>query len=223
MRHLRDKRRRLSRTSEHRLALRRNMAQSLFEHGQITTTLPKTKNLRPFAERIIRLAVKARKLAASDPAGSLRARRRIHALLDDRAIIPKEHTAAYSAMSDAHRARSLRSPSGRRYRTGEPKGRLEFTAESVIHRLVDKIGARFADRSGGYTRVIRLSGWRVGDSAPLAMLQLVGDEQPPGAVTKPKRSARRRRADARYSFAANVLKKKATKPKPAEAGAEGQS
>ncbi len=61
MRHL-VARRKLNRTSEHRGALRRNMAQSLFEHGQITTTLAKAKDLRPFVEQLITLARKARAL-----------------------------------------------------------------------------------------------------------------------------------------------------------------
>lgn len=205
---------------EHRLALRRNMAHSLFEHGQITTTLPKAKNLRPFAERLILLAVKARTLQGDDPAGSLRARRRLEAMLTDRAIVPKEHQAAYDSMSDARRAQSLRMGSGRRYRTGEPKGRLEFTAESVMHRLVENIAPKFMDRPGGFTRIIQLSKWRVGDASPLAMLQLVGGEEPPGAVAKPKRSARRRRADARYALAVSTGKKRPARKEAEAAAAE---
>jgi len=208
---------------EHRIALRRNMAQSLFEHGQITTTLPKAKNLRPFAERLILIAVRARSLQSNDPAGALRARRRIAALLGDRAIIPKEHRGTYAAMSDAQRAKSLRMVSGRRFRTGEPRGRLEFTAESVMHRLVERVAAKFSDRPGGYTRIVRLSETRIGDSSPLAVLQLVGDEQPPGAVAKPKKSARKRRADGRYALAIAASKKRSSKPRETEAEAAAQS
>ena len=50
--------RHLSRTSEHRLALRRNLAASLFEHETISTTLPKAKEVRSFAEKLISLAKK---------------------------------------------------------------------------------------------------------------------------------------------------------------------
>ena len=50
--------RRFNRTMEHRKAMRRNMAQNLFEHGQIRTTLTKAKDLRPFVERIITMAVR---------------------------------------------------------------------------------------------------------------------------------------------------------------------
>jgi large subunit ribosomal protein L17 len=199
--------RKLNRTSEHRTALLRNMAQSLIEHGQVTTTLPKAKTLRPFIERLVTLAVKTRKLAAeNDGAGSLRTRRRIQKLLGDRAIIPKDHRAAYAEMSDAHRAKTVRMPSGRRFRTGLPKGRMAFTAESVTHRLIETVAARFEDRPGGYTRLVRLAKRRLGDSSPLAVLQLVGDEEPPATVTKPAASARKRRADARYALAIKIAK-----------------
>ncbi len=225
MRH-RKHHRKLNRTSEHRLALRRNMAQSLFEHGSITTTLPKAKDLRPFAERLITLAVRTRRCASSDPAAAVRARRVIERLMGDRSIVPAEHQSDYDIMSDAARSKTLRMASGRRYRTGEPKGRLAFTAESVTHRLIERIAPRFEDRPGGYTRVIRLSGVRLGDAAPKAVLQLVGDEEAPGAVTRPEKTARRRRADARYGFAIKLAKARSAPAKretqaPAESDAQG--
>jgi large subunit ribosomal protein L17 len=96
--------------------------------------------------------------------------------------------------------------SGRRYRTGLPKGRLDFTAESVTHRLLETIAPKLESQEGGYTRLIRLARTRVGDSAPLATIQLVGDETAPMSLTKPKRSARSRRADARYALAIKISK-----------------
>ncbi|MCI0499041.1 MAG: 50S ribosomal protein L17 [Planctomycetales bacterium] len=72
--------RQLSRTSEHRLALRRNMAASLFEHETISTTLEKAKEVRGFAEKLITLAKK----------GTLPARRRAIALLNNRSIFAEE-------------------------------------------------------------------------------------------------------------------------------------
>ncbi len=222
MRH-RIHQRKLNRTSEHRRALMRNMAQSLIEHGKITTTIPKAKNLRPFVERLVTLAVKTRKLtAASDNAGALRARRSIHKLLTDRGLVPKDHQSTYDAMSDAHRAKTMRMQSGRRYRTGEPKGRLAFTAESVTHRLIESIAPRFEDRPGGYTRLVRLAKKRVGDAAQLAVLQLVGDEEAPTSLTKPGRSARRRRADARYSMAIKRAKSWAGSDQASRRDAEAQ-
>lgn len=193
------------------------MAQSLIEHERITTTLPKARNLRPFVEKLLTLAVKTRKLtSASDTAGALRARRAIHKILGDRGIVPKEHQPTYAAMSDAHRAKTMRMQSGRRYRTGEPKGRLAFTAESVTHRLIETIAPRYKDRTGGYTRLVRLADRRLGDSTPLAVLQLVGDEETPTSLTKPAKSARRRRTDARYAMAIKLAKRWASRDEPAK-------
>ncbi len=212
--------RKLNRTSEHRKAMLRNMAQSLVEHGQIKTTLPKAKAIRPYFERLVTLAVKTRKLsAAGDHAAALSARRSIHRLLGDRSVIPQDHRDAYAAMSDAARAKTLRMPSGRRHRTGAAKGRLDFTAESVTHRLIEKIAPRFEDRPGGYTRVIRLAAKRLGDASPVAIVQMVGDEEAPTSLTKPPTTARRRRTDARYAAAIKAGKAWAAKDRarPTEA------
>ncbi|MDO8631450.1 MAG: 50S ribosomal protein L17, partial [Phycisphaerales bacterium] len=189
----------------------------LFEHGQITTTLPKAKNLRPFVEKLVTLAVRARKAReARNPTAELAARRSMNTILGDRVIVPAEHQATYDSMSDAAREKSLRMVSGRRYRTGEPKGRLAFTADSVMHRLIEKIAPRYVDRPGGYTRIIRLAKRRIGDASWLAMVQLVGDESAPGSLAKPEKSARRRRADGRYALAVKMTKKRA---ETAKAGA----
>ena len=72
--------RRLGRTSEHRLALRRNLAQSLIEHETISTTIEKAKEIKPFVEKLITLAKK----------GKLEHRRRAIALLGNRGIVDIE-------------------------------------------------------------------------------------------------------------------------------------
>ena len=72
--------RQLSRDSEHRVALRRNLAASLFEHETISTTLEKAKEIKPFAEKLITLAKK----------GTLTARRRAIAMLGNRNIVDYE-------------------------------------------------------------------------------------------------------------------------------------
>jgi large subunit ribosomal protein L17 len=72
--------RQLSRDTEHRLSLRRNLVQSLFEHGKVRTTLPKAKEVRPFAEKIITLARE----------GSLNSRRRVISMLRDRRLTDEE-------------------------------------------------------------------------------------------------------------------------------------
>ncbi len=192
--------RKLNRTKEHRLALRRNMAQSLFEHGQVTTTLIKAKDLRPFAERLITLARRAR-------GGSLAARQRLISIMGDRAVIPAEHQEEYEEMSDPARARVLGSRSGRRHRLGQPRGGQKFTATSIVHHLITNVAPNFEDRPGGYTRVIKLGRTHKGDSSPLAVLQLIGQEESPGTVTRPERSARQRRIERRYAAAAKAVRK----------------
>jgi large subunit ribosomal protein L17 len=202
----------LSRTSEHRLALRRNMAQSLFEHGQIETTLVKAKDIRPWVERLITLARKAR-------GGSLAARQRLIALMGDRAMIPADYQEQYEQMSDSERARVLRSRSGRRYRLGQARAGQKWTAVSIVHHLINNVAGEFEDRAGGYTRVIKLGRIHKGDSAPVAVLQLVGREESPGTVTRPEKTARQRRTERRYAAAAKAVKRRrtgesATQPEP---------
>lgn len=206
MRHLRNFKK-LGRTSEHRLAMHRNLAQNLIEHGEIRTTVPKARDLRPFVEKLVTLAIKARtRKAAGDAEGSLRARRLILSALNDRSIVDKAHRADYWAMSDADRKRALVMPSGRRHRTGEAKGQLAFTGESVVHRLIEKVAARLEDRNGGYTRIVKLPQVRVGDNAPLASIRFVGDEEAPTSLTKPRKTQRRVKADARYRLTVKLLK-----------------
>jgi len=72
--------RRLGRTSEHRVAMRRNLAQSLIEHETISTTIEKAKEVKPFVEKLITLAKK----------GKLEHRRRAISLLGNRAIVDYE-------------------------------------------------------------------------------------------------------------------------------------
>ena len=67
----------LNRTSAHRTALRRNLAASLFEHETISTTMPKAKHVKSFAEKLITLAKK----------GDLASRRRAIAMLGNRNIV----------------------------------------------------------------------------------------------------------------------------------------
>ncbi|MES2711058.1 MAG: 50S ribosomal protein L17 [Pseudomonadota bacterium] len=74
--------RKLNITSTHRLAMFRNMATSLLKHEQITTTLPKAKELRPYVERIITLGKR----------GGLHARRQAYAQLMDQKVVDKLFT-----------------------------------------------------------------------------------------------------------------------------------
>lgn len=116
MRH-RNANRKLNRTSSHRMAMLRNMANSLLTHETIVTTLPKAKELRRVAEPLITLGKKP----------SL-ANRRL----------------AFNRTRD----------------------------RSVVVKLFNELGPRFASRNGGYVRILKY-GFRAGDNAPLALVELV--------------------------------------------------
>ena len=109
--------RKLQRTTAHRNALFRNMAAALIKHEQITTTLAKAKELRPYVEKLVTLAKK----------GGLSNRR-----------------LAYTRLMD----------------------------EQQLAKLFDVIAPRYADRSGGYTRVIK-AGIRSSDAAAMAVIEFV--------------------------------------------------
>lgn len=194
--------RKLNRTSSHRKAMLRNMVQSLFEHGEIRTTIPKAKEARRFAERLITLAVN----------GSLAARQRAIALLNDRQIVRKENQDAYDALSDAARDRALRSRSGRRYRAATTRPGVPFTTESVIHKLFAEIGPAQRERneklgsSGGYTRIIKLANRRLGDGGQLAILQVCTPDDEQRSKNSDKTN-RKRRATVKYAVYAG-------KPRP---------
>ena len=119
--------RKLGRTSSHRKALLRNLATALFEHEQIQSTLPKCKELRSFAEKLITLGKR----------GDLNSRRQAAKVIFGSNL--------HTRMKGKH---------------------------DVLRKLFSEIGPRYADRNGGYTRVVR-SDIRKGDGAQMAYIQLV--------------------------------------------------
>jgi large subunit ribosomal protein L17 len=159
--------RHLNRTTSHRRALRRNLAASLIEHGAIRTTPAKAKEVRPFVERLITIARK----------GTLHARRRVIAMLQDRAMVEKEN-------------------------------RDELAELTVVQKLFEEIAPRFAERPGGYTRIIRLPERRIGDSGEQVLLQLVEAGASAATEAPETRSARRKRA-ARRAEAARAVEEEA--------------
>ncbi len=191
----------LNRTSEHRTAMLRNLAAGLFEHGSIETTLPKAKAVQPFVEKLITLAKQ----------GTFHARRQIEAKLNDRKIhawvadpnVPdsrKEN--AYFDLPDADDI------SFNRY--GEVK-----KAPRLVQHLLTKIAPRFADRDGGYTRIVRTGRHRLGDGTDLVVLQLVGEESG-SEVGGSGGSGRRRQADRREAYAASLGAVSAVEEAPSE-------
>lgn len=109
--------RKLNRTTSHRKAMFSNMAAALLRHEQITTTLPKAKDLRPIVEKLITLGKR----------GDLHARRLAYARLRD---------------------------------------------DEVVAKLFDGIAKRYVGRPGGYIRIVK-AGFRYGDAAPMAVIELV--------------------------------------------------
>jgi large subunit ribosomal protein L17 len=173
----------------------RNLAAGLFEHGQVETTLPKAKAVQPFVEKIITIAKQ----------GTFRARRQIEARLNDRRI---HGWVADGNVPDARKDNAwfdLPDASEIAFnRYGEIR-----KAPRLVQHIMTKIGPMFADRDGGYTRIVRLGKHRLGDGSDLVLLQLVGVEDGPtvGGGT----SGRRRQADRRAAYAAKLRKDAAPK------------
>ena len=151
--------RKLGRITPHRTALLRNLATALFERERIRTTLPKAKELRPFAERLITLAKRE--------VDRLHARRLVLRDIQDSTIVKK---------------------------------------------LFDSLGARYATRPGGYTRILRL-GPRRGDGAEMAIVELLGSEY------KPKSKDEK----AKKEKAAEAPKAKAEKKEPEKKEAKAKA
>jgi large subunit ribosomal protein L17 len=108
--------RKLNRTSEHRQAMLSNLAAALIKHEQITTTLPKAKELRPFVEKLVTLGKQ----------GGLAARRRAQAVLQDEAMTRKlfDTLGARYAMRAGGYIRVVRA--GFRYGDAAPLAVIEF-------------------------------------------------------------------------------------------------
>lgn len=182
----------LSMDTEQRIALWRNLSIALFTHGQITTTLPKAKSVKPFVEKLI---TKARK-------GDLASRRLVIAKLGGNPI---------QVGNDLDETVE-------RNKYGEVTGGVR-----IVKKLFDEIAPKYADRAGGYTRIIKLAKHRIGDGSDLCVLQLVGDEEGPQLSGE---GTRRRKADNRAVFAAKLRKGKgadkaeAAAPAKEEAAAE---
>ncbi len=142
--------RKLGRKTEHRLALLRNLCTSLITHERLITTLPKAKELRPFAERAITLGKRA--LAADAPEAALHKRRL---------------AAAYFFSGNTNRV-----PDGGYKRPQAPR----TAGVAALNKLFDEVATRYAERPGGYTRILKL-GARRGDGAEMALIELIGSEE----------------------------------------------
>lgn len=175
----------LNRTSAHRTAMLRNLAAGLFEHGQIETTMPKAKAVQGYAEKLITLA-KTRSLHTRRQLEKKINDRNIFAWADDPQVPDERKSEAFFEVDET---------AVKRNRYGDLK-----KSPRLIEHLMTKVAPMFADRDGGYTRIVKLDKHRLGDGTDLVLLQLVGREDGPqvGGGT----SSRRKQADKRTAFAA---------------------
>ena len=132
----------IGRNSSHRRCLIANMLKSLVEHERIVTSVVKAKELKRHADRLITLAKK----------NTLASRRQAIAdLMITRTAMTSKDARAVKEKATGEKA--------------EPKSTL-------IAKLFGPLSARFADRNGGYTRVIK-AGDRVGDNSPTCILEFI--------------------------------------------------
>ena len=179
----------LCRDSEHRTAMLRNLAAGLFEHGQIETTMPKAKAVQPFVEKIITIAKR----------GGLNSRRRIEQLINDRKIhawVADPNVPDSKKHNDFFDLPNEDAIEFNRY--GEVR-----KAPRLVQHIMTAVAPRYADRDGGYTRIVKIGKHRLGDGTDLVILQLVGEEDGPqlGGSDSRRRTQKQRRRD----FAAKVL------------------
>ena len=127
MRH-RQSNRKLNRTTSHRLAMFRNMSNSLLKHEVIKTTLPKAKELRRFVEPLITLG--------KDPSLA-------------------HHRLAFDRLRD----------------------------REMVMKLFGVLGPRYKTRPGGYLRILKY-GFRVGDNAPMALIEMVDRPDSDAAIVE---------------------------------------
>jgi len=125
----------------------RNMVTSLIEHERITTTEPKAKELRRFAEKTISISLRLGEILGKS----------------------KEQRTPAEQGKYVHALRMA----SRMIRTRE-----------VLHKLFDDVAPKLAGRPGGYTRIVKI-GQRVGDAAPMAIIELVSAGAPKAKGAKP--------------------------------------
>jgi len=168
MRH-RKRTAKLGRTSEHRTALLANLVCSLIKHRRIRTTLAKAKAARVVADKMVTLGKKGQETDSS-----IQCRRLVAARLQQQ---PRHHFAKHNGVSGKVRRDEWRQN------------------EDVVRILFEDIAPTFAERNGGYTRVIKL-GRRRGDAAEMAILEWVKDGDTPVRESKNAPKAKASKAEA---------------------------
>lgn len=174
--------RKLGRTSSQRKALLRNQVTNLIYHGKIKTTDTKAKEVRKMAEKLITLAVRERdnytevtveqKVPKKTADG-----KRVKSVVDGKTVTEYETISKTIKKDSATRLHARRQMLKVLYPVkevpSEAAGKKVNTKNvNLIDKLFDEIGFKYADRNGGYTRIIRI-GPRKGDAAEIVVLELV--------------------------------------------------
>lgn len=146
--------RHLNRNVSHRRSLFRNLSRALVTHESIVTTVAKAKELRPFVERLITLAKKANAvIVAAQGKGEV-----------------EEKKAKVQALHYRRQAMSLLGPI---HGTGIWDKNDESTDDTLLKKLFRELGPRYADRPGGYTRILKQHYRRLGDAGETAVIELL--------------------------------------------------
>ena len=149
--------RKLNKTSEHRKAMFQNMLNSLIKYEQITTTLPKAKELKPIIDKVITLSKKK----------SLQSKKNLFSKLQNKTSVDK---------------------------------------------LLNTLSTRYTKRNGGYCRVLK-AGFRYGDDAPMAIIELVDRDINAKKVDIPKKTEELQKASGKPSSEIKENKEKKSKKK----------
>ena len=149
--------RKLNKTSEHRKAMFQNMVNSLIKYEQITTTLPKAKELKPIIDKVITLSKKK----------SLQSKKNLFSKLQSKTSVDK---------------------------------------------LLNTLSTRYTKRNGGYCRVLK-AGFRYGDDAPMAVIELVDRDINAKKVDIPKKTEAPQKTSAKPSPEIKEKKEKKSKKK----------
>ena len=143
MRHRKDTFK-IGRTASHRRCLMANMLKSLIENERIETTVRKAKELCRYADHMITLAKRNTLASKRQAVGEL--------MISLSALTPKEAREIKSAQKEGKQSD------------------LAVGDRKIIGKLFDALGPRFANRNGGYTRIIK-KGFRAGDNAPTCLIE----------------------------------------------------
>ena len=170
--------RKLGRTSSQRKALLRSQVTALIENGKIVTTEARAKEVKKMAEKLITLAVKEKdnfetvkvtaKVARKDENG-----KRVKEVVDGKKVTVYDEVEKKIKKDQPSRLHARREMLKVLYTVKTNDGTKKGTKEvDLVAKLFDEIAPKYADRNGGYTRIVKI-GQRKGDGALEVLLELV--------------------------------------------------